>query len=238
MRADASDVADGDIPLAALMRETAATTVDAPPQPPHTMQRAPDARQRSTKKLPTGRKKKPPTGRFSQKSTPARLRFILDCLAEGDTIILATTKAGIHRNTPGYWRKRSAAGDAGYMIMWRGWRAPFHEHFEAAMQTGRAKLIVAMFKRAHGYDKILKFRGRVVYKIDEFMWDLGFRGPDAYLKDENGNPVPETVPRKDKKAIKWLLARFFPDVYGKHPKSDVPQQGGGLLIVGMPEPKR
>jgi hypothetical protein len=34
---------------------------------------------------------------------------------------------------------------------------------------------------------------------------LGYQGPDAYLKNENGNPVPETVRKADTKMIRFLL---------------------------------
>ena len=39
-----------------------------------------------------------------------------------------------------------------------------------------------------------------MYKIDQGLVGLGHQGPDAYLKDENGNPVPETVRKADTKA--------------------------------------
>jgi hypothetical protein len=35
--------------------------------------------------------------------------------------------------------------------------------------------------------------GGVVYKNDEFLLSLGYEGPDAYLKDENGIPVLESL---------------------------------------------
>ena len=44
-----------------------------------------------------------------------------------------------------------------------------------------------------------------MYKIDQDLVGLGFEGPDAYLRDENGNPVPETVRKEDTKAMRFCL---------------------------------
>ena len=69
-----------------------------------------------------------------------------------------------------------------------------------------------------GYHKVLTRRGRVVYKIDQDLVGLGFQGPDAYLRDENGNPVPETVRKVDTKAMRFILEWYRRDTWGKHPK--------------------
>ena len=68
------------------------------------------------------------------------------------------------------------------------------------------------------------------YKIDPSLVKLGHQGPDAYLKDENGNPVPETVRKVDTKAIRFLLKSMLPEKYGNNPKIDVPQKGGVLVL--------
>jgi hypothetical protein len=88
-----------------------------------------------------------------------------------------------------------------------------------------------MFERALlGYDKVLTYRGRVMYQIDQGLEGLGFQGPDAYLRDENGNPVPETVRKADKKAMRFILKWYRPGTWGKHPKIDAPREGGVLVI--------
>jgi hypothetical protein len=106
----------------------------------------------------------------------------------------------------------------------------FHEHYISAMDEGGDVEEVA-FRMATGYDEILTYKGRVSYKIDLVRWSLGHRGPDAYLKDENGDPVPETVRKFDPKMIRWLLARL--DKYGKRPKTDVTHKSG-VLVIGVP----
>jgi hypothetical protein len=168
---------------------------------------------------------------LGRKRSPARQRLILDSLAEFPVKNLATRKAGIHRNTLEYWLKCSAAGHDGYDIEWRGHTAKFHEHYKSAMEEGIGKVEKAAFEMALGYDEVQTYHGRVVYKIDESLWSLGNRGPDAYLKDENGNLIPETVRKQDPEMIRWILERRRPDKYGKHRKIDVTHKGG-VLVVG------
>ena len=58
--------------------------------------------------------------------------------------------------------------------MWR-----FHEHCQTAIEEAYDKVLEPALELAMG----------VVYKNDEFLLSLGYEGPEAYLKDENGNPV-------------------------------------------------
>jgi hypothetical protein len=171
---------------------------------------------------------------LGRKRSPACMRVVLDSLAEFPVKNLATGRAGIERHTPDYWIKCSAAGRDGYDIEWRGLTAKFHEHYKSAMDEGTDKLKKAAFDLALGYDEIQTHQGRVVYKIDESRWSAGYRGPDAYLKDENGHSIPETVRKQDPEMIRWLLERLLPDKFGKHRKIDVTHKGhtGGVLVVG------
>jgi hypothetical protein len=170
---------------------------------------------------------------LGRKRSLERMRIFLDSLAEDAVLIHATKKAGIHRRTPEYWLKCSAAGYDGYEFEWRGVIMKFHEHYMSAMAEGYDRLEAFGFRMATGYDEILTYKGRVSYKIDPVLRLLGHRGPDAYLKDENGDPVPETVRKLDLKMIRSLLARRFPDEYGKDRKTDVTHKSG-VLIVGGP----
>ena len=91
-----------------------------------------------------------------------------------------------------------------------------------------------MFERAFfGYDKVLTRRGRVVYKMDEGLEGLGFQGPDAYLRDENGNPIIQTIRNPNGKMLRFILERERPERYGKHPKVDIPRNGGVLVVGGI-----
>ena len=178
-------------------------------------------------------KQKPPAGisRPTPKLSPELMRIILDALREYPVLSDAANEAGIHPKTVKYWRDRSEAGDDGYDVEWQGLTWRFHEHCKSAIDEAHQKLDDIMFERALlGYDKVLTRRGRVIYKIDQGLVGLGCQGPDAYLRDENGNPVPETVRKVDRKAQRYILERYRPDTWGKHPKLDAPREGGVLVI--------
>jgi hypothetical protein len=170
---------------------------------------------------------------LGRKRSPERMRIFLDSLAEYPALIYATKKAGIHRRTPEYWLKCSAAGHDGYDVEWRRVTMKFHEHYISAMDEGGGHLEEVAFRLATGYDEILTYKGRVSYKIDLVLSSLGHQGPDAYKKDENGNPVPETVRKYDSKMIRWLLERRLPDKYGERPKTGVTHKTG-VLVIGVP----
>jgi hypothetical protein len=178
-------------------------------------------------------KQKPPAriSKSTRKRLHARMRIVLDTLSEYPIQSYAARKAGIHRKTPENWKKRSKAGDDGFDLEWKGVIGRFHEHCESAIEEAHVRLRDKMFQRALvGYDKVLTHRGRVMYKIDQGLVGLGYEGPDAYLRDENGNPVPETIRQVDRKAIRYLLKSLCPEKYGKNPKIDIPQKGGVLVI--------
>ncbi len=180
--------------------------------------------------------KQEPPARISKstpKLSPKVMRIVLNSLRKYPLLWYAASKAGIHRKTLEYWLKRSAAGDPGYDLKWEGLEWRFHEHCKSAIAEARQRLDDEMLQRALGYDKVLSCQGRVMYKIDQGLAGLGFQGPDAYLRDENGNPVPETVPQVDKKAQLSILKRHRPNRYGGHPKIDAPREGGVLIIGGV-----
>lgn len=156
-----------------------------------------------------------------RKLSPERMRIVLDSLRELPILSDAASKAGIHRKTLEYWMKCSEAGNEGYDIEWQGLEWRFHEHCEAARDEAYDKLLGALWHIAMGGE---------VYKTDESLLSLGYEGPDAYLKDENGIPVLETVRKANPKMLRFLLEWMFPDRWGKHRKRDVPHNGGVLVI--------
>ena len=177
-------------------------------------------------------KQKPPAGisKSTPKLSPKIMRIILNSLRKYPVQWHAASKAGIHRKTLEYWLKRSAAGDPGYDLKWEGLEGRFHEHCESAIAEARQRLDDEMLERALGYDKVLTRQGRVMYKIDQDLVSQGYQGRDAYLKDENGKPVPETVHKEDTKAQLHVLKRFRPNTWAKRPKIDAPREGGVLVI--------
>ena len=156
-----------------------------------------------------------------RKLSPERMRVVLECLREYPVLSNAASKAGIHRKTLEYWMKCSEAGNEGYDIEWQGliWR--FHEHCQTAIEEAHDKILAAAWHIA---------MGGVVYKNDEFPLSLGYEGPDAYLKDENGNPALENVHKANPKMLRFLLEWLRPDKWGKHRKIDVPQKCGVVII--------
>ncbi len=179
------------------------------------------------------KKQKPPAGiaRSTPKLCPELMLLVLDALAECPFYYYAANKAGIHRKTLAYWIRRSEAGDDGYDIEWQDITGRFHELCKLAIDEAVQKLLDRMLERAFvGYDKVLSYRGRVVYKIDQGLVDHGYQGPDAYLRDENGNPIPETVRKVDMKAMRFWLEWHRPEKWGKHPKIKAPREGGVLVI--------
>jgi hypothetical protein len=187
-------------------------------------------RDRSGSRQPGEQKQRARISKSARKISPGLMRIVLDRLREYPVQCSAARKAGIHPKTLAYWLKRSEAGDDGYDIEWQGFTYRFHEHCESAIEEAHDRLRDINFQRALGYDKVLTYRGRVSYKIDESLVKLGYQGPDAYLKDENGNPVPETVRKVDPKAIRFILESERPEKYGKNRKIDVPHKGGVLVI--------
>ena len=169
------------------------------------------------------KKQKPLAGiaRSTPKLCPELMLLVLDALAERPFLYHAAHAAGIHPKTLAYWIRRSEAGDDGYDIEWEDIEWKFHEHCESAIWGAHQKLEDEWIQRAlHGHEKVLTRRGRVVYKIDQDLVGLGLEGPDAYLRDEDGKPVPETVRKVDKKAQLHVLKRFRPNTWAKRPKMD------------------
>ena len=71
-----------------------------------------------------------------------------------------------------------------------------------------------------------------MYKIDQGLVGLGFEGPDAYLRDENGNPVPETVRKLDMKAMRFSWSGTVPRRGASTRRSTLLREGGVLVIGG------
>jgi hypothetical protein len=185
---------------------------------------------------PAKKKRKPGLSRRGAKRTHERMRIVLDSLRDHPFLAPACRKAGLDSDTVYYWLKRSAAGASDYDLKWLRHVLPFHEHYEAAMEDGRDNLKLYHWQRGFlGYDKVLKYRGRVTYKLDPILVDLGAEGPGAYLRDKNGKPIPETIRRRDKKSLKWLLKERLPETYGDHVKHDFHPQGPSVLFMRSPQ---
>jgi len=163
----------------------------------------------------------PRNSQTGQKRSPERMRMVLDALKEYPILSRAAAKAGIHPKTLAYWLKCSEAGHDGYDIEWQGecWR--FHEHCESAIAQAHDTLHFLAWQMAMG----------IKYKTDPSLEKRGYRGPDAYAKDESGKYIEEGVRQPNRKMMRFYLAWKRPEIYGKHRKSDI-SRTGGVLVIG------
>jgi hypothetical protein len=169
------------------------------------------------------------TSKAGPKFSPDLMLIVINSLTQVPMLWHAASEAGIHRKTLAYWLDRSEAGYDGYDIEWEGLTLRFHELCEFAIDEAHQTLDDLLLERAFfGYDKVLTYRGRVMYKIDQGLAGLGCQGADAFLKDENGNPIPETVRKVDRKALRYIWERSR--TWGKYSKIDAPREGGVLVI--------
>jgi hypothetical protein len=152
--------------------------------------------------------------RLSAKVWKARRKLmlaVLEYLPECPVLSNAARKAGIHRKKLEYWINRSKAGDDGYDFECDALMLRFHELVEFAIEEANDK-------------------------VDEAAWKLAM---GELYKNEDGREVPHLyVRRPNGKMMRFLLERKFPEKYGKHPKVDVPQQGGVVLIGTPMKPKK
>jgi len=139
-----------------------------------------------------------------------RMRAVLDSLSERPIQSDAARRAGIHRRTLEYWIKRSKAGDDGYDIECDGLMWRFHQLVEFAIEEAHDKIEEPMWVRAKGE----------LYKKD------GHEVPHLYVRPPDG------------KMSRFLLERRRPEKWGKHPKIDIPQKGGMVLIGDTPKKQK
>jgi hypothetical protein len=148
--------------------------------------------------------------RLSAKALKARRKgmlVVLEYLPESPVLSDAARKAGVHRKKLEYWIKRSKAGDDGYDFECDGLMWRFHELVEFAIEEAHDKILEVAWKIAMGE----------LYKKD------GVEVPHLYVRRPNG------------KMMRFLLELLYPEKYGKHPKIDIPQKTGVVLIGGTPE---
>jgi hypothetical protein len=141
------------------------------------------------------------------KARRKRMRVVVESLRECPVLSDAASKAGIHRKTLEYWIKRSKAGDDGYDIEQDGLMWKFHELVEFAIEEAHDQILEVAWKIAMGE----------LYKKD------GDEVPHLYVRRPNG------------KMMRFLLEWKFPEKYGKHPKIDIPQKTGVVLIGDTPK---
>lgn len=174
-----------------------------------------------------------------KKNSPARLKAILKHIINMPVTSDACMLAGISVSTLKYWLQKSSEGlegDGFDVVFNEGQETEekirFHDAWDEAMIAGVERLEKAAITRAMGYKEPLTFQGRVIYKQDPILLALGMTGMDAYLLDDDGKPVPETVLKQDPDLMMFILKARKPETYGNKQQIDVNHRGG-VLVVGM-----
>lgn len=174
----------------------------------------------------------------AKKFSQERLKRLLDACAEMPVANSACMRANVHMTTLKYWLQKSSEGKPGdgfdidYGEGDDKISIRFHDAWDAAMVAGVEAVEAATIQRAKGYREVLTFQGRVKYQEDPKLLALGLTGAEAYLLDDFGAPIPETVLRQDPDLMMFILKARKPDVYGNKQQVDVTHRGG-VLVVGM-----
>jgi hypothetical protein len=174
-----------------------------------------------------------------RKSSPQKLAQILKCLSEMPVIADVCRRTAVSRTGIKYWLEKSQQGFPGFDLPTgesdedgKPITRRFHELWADALADGIDRVERAAMQLALGQHEPLTDRGRVQYKYDPDLLSLGLTGPDAYLKDKDGKPVPETIIKQDPDMIRFLLKAHRPDQYVATQKVDVNHRGG-VLVVGV-----
>jgi hypothetical protein len=160
--------------------------------------------------------------KIRRKLSPERMRIVIEALRKYRLLSSAAAKAGIHRKTLEYWLKCSEGGQDGYDIEWEGFPWRFHEACEAAIWEARQRLRDAEFDLA---------LGPITYKIDPRLVNLGYRGADAYARDEKGDFIEEARGPGNVKMQKRLLQTLRPEKWRKARRRKI-VTSGGVLVIG------
>jgi hypothetical protein len=174
-----------------------------------------------------------------RKYSPENLQRIIKYAAETPVISTICARVGICRTSLQYYIAKSIHGDKGFDLPTGDFdendnpiTEKFHILFEQAMKDGAEKVEQEMFRLATGYDKPLSHKGRVQYQIDHEAVARGETGYAALLKDDFGNPMPETIREWDTDLMQFILKAHKPELYGTKQQIDV-KHSGGVLVVGV-----
>ena len=170
-----------------------------------------------------------------RKNSPERMTLFLDNLMKFPFVNRAANMAGISYSGLKYWLARSEKGQVGdgFDLTYGEETKRFHEHYKDVRDSAIQEVEDAYIDRAmRGYYETLSDKGRVIYQIDQSLVALGFTGPDSYLLDEDGRPVPERIHHQDPEVMLAVLKAWRRDRYGNHDKLDVTMRGG-VMVVGV-----
>jgi hypothetical protein len=175
-----------------------------------------------------------------RKYAPERLQAILKFVTEMPVIAEVCRRAAISRSSLVYYLGKSEKGKVGdgFDVVvgedehGNDITARFHVAWAHALEDGIDKVERAAHRLAVGQPKPLTNKYGVIYKFDQTKLDLGLEGMDAYLRDENGAPIPQTIIEQDPDMMRFILKTRRRNVYGDHTSVDM-VHSGGVLVVGV-----
>lgn len=170
-----------------------------------------------------------------KKNSPERLTKLLNYIVQFPQVKRACDMAGLSVTTLKYYLTKSekgAPGD-GFDLTYGEETKRFHLHFADCRDAAVQMVEDAYMNRAvNGYYETLSDKGRVIYQIDPELSGLGLTGPDAYLLDADGKPIPERIEHQDPEVMEKVLRAYRRDRWGTHDKLDVNLRGG-VMVVGV-----
>ena len=171
----------------------------------------------------------------ARKYSPERLTKFLNRLMKYPRVIDACEFSGFSYSTLRYYLAKSETGKPGdgFDLAYGEETKRFHLHYADAIQAG-IQMVEDEYKwRAlKGYYEVLSDKGRVIYQVDPELAGLGLTGPDSYLLDEDGKPIPERIHHQDPEVMLAVLRAWRRDQYGRHENVDVTMRGG-VMVVGV-----
>lgn len=169
-----------------------------------------------------------------RKNSPERMTLLLNKVMQFPQMHHACAMAGIVYSTLRYWLVKSEKGKIGdgFDLEYAEETKRFHEHFYDARDAAVQMVEDAFWQYGMGHYEILSDKGRVMYQIDEDLVALGFTGTAAYLRGDDGKPIPERIEKQDPDVMLAVLKAWRRDKYGQHANVDVTHRGG-VLVVGV-----
>lgn len=176
-------------------------------------------------------------GLASRRGAQSTMKTILKNARQSPVLSVICTRSRVSRTLLKYWLALSRKGRRGDFFDFpidEGRTERFHILFEDAVESAWDNVEQKAYNLATGVEReILNHQGKVSYRYDQSLLNLGLIGEDAYLRDpQTGEPIPETVPMLDPEMVRWLLARRRSDQYGNKMQVDHTHKGG-VLVVGV-----
>ena len=175
-----------------------------------------------------------------RKYAPERLQAILKNVAECPVIAEVCRRVSISRSSLIYYLAKSEKGKVGdgFDVVvgedehGNDIKARFHVAWAHALEDGIDSVERAAHRLAVGQPKPLTNKYGVIYKFDQDLLNLGFTEMEAYLRDESGAPIPQTIIEQDPDMMRFILKTRRRNVYGDHTSVDM-VHSGGVLVVGV-----